>query len=60
MAICPVCDFCEKELVAFGAILFSPPNKKARVKKLHVCQTCYKLILKLRGHLANIKVKGGV
>lgn len=41
MAIKPVCDKCHKELVDFGAILFSPPNSKNQVTKLHICKDCY-------------------
>jgi len=43
MAIKPVCDVaaCGKELVVFGAILFSPPDEKGLVKKQHVCADCY-------------------
>lgn len=43
----PVCDFCKKELKAPGGLLFSPPNKNAEVKKLHICARCYKEILKI-------------
>ncbi|MDQ5944184.1 MAG: hypothetical protein QG658_251 [Patescibacteria group bacterium] len=45
MAISPVCDLCRKKLKDFGALLFSPPNKKANVKKFHVCKPCYKNLL---------------
>ena len=48
MAIRPTCDFCKKELTAFGAILFSPPTKNSTVKKFHVCVSCYMKLLKLR------------
>ena len=44
MAIKPICDFCGQELGAFGALLFSPPNKNSEVKKFHVCVDCYKKI----------------
>ncbi len=47
MAIHPNCDFCKKELVGYGALLFSPPKKSGEVKKLHVCVHCYKEILKI-------------
>ena len=47
MSINPHCDFCKKELKQFGALLFSPPNKKGVTKKLHVCTHCYKEILKI-------------
>jgi hypothetical protein len=47
MAIKPKCDFCNCELNEFGAILLSPPNKHNLVKKLHLCVSCYKKILKL-------------
>jgi len=42
MAIKPICDFCKKELEDFGGLVFSPPNSKQEVKKLHICQKCYK------------------
>jgi len=41
----PMCDFCGNELVAFGAILFSPP-KEHDVKKYHVCVDCYNEMIK--------------
>ena len=46
MAIRPICDFCKKELVDFGGLLFSPPNKENSVKKYHVCKDCYDRIIK--------------
>lgn len=48
MAIKPVCDFCKKELKDFGALLFSPPDKKSNVKKFHVCKMCYRKFIKAR------------
>ena len=44
MAITPICDKCGRELTAFGAILFSPPNEKSEVKKFHICVDCYNAI----------------
>ena len=44
MAIKPVCDKCGKELVEFGALLFSPPNEDNSVKKFHLCKDCYNKI----------------
>ena len=41
----PLCDKCKKELLEFGAILLSPPNKDGTVKKLHLCVECYTKIL---------------
>jgi len=32
MVIKPICNKCKKELKKFGAILFSPPDKKAKLK----------------------------
>lgn len=46
MGINPVCDFCKKELTDFGGLLFGPPKKKGEVKKYHLCQTCYKKLIK--------------
>jgi len=43
----PICDFCKKELTAFGALLFSPP-KGHDVKKYHVCVACYGKLMKSR------------
>lgn len=45
MAIKPKCNKCGKQLKAFGAILFSPP-KKNMVKKFHLCQKCYRKIIR--------------
>lgn len=52
MAIAPRCDFCKEELTEFGALLFSPPKKKTDVMKYHVCPSCYRRILTLRGSKA--------
>lgn len=41
MALKPVCDYCKKELDAFGGILLSPPTRDGFVRKFHVCVTCY-------------------
>ena len=46
MAIRPVCDRCGKELTAFGALLFSPPDTESTVKKFHICIDCYGELLK--------------
>jgi len=46
MAIKPKCDMCKKELSDFGGILLSPPDKKEKVRKFHLCKQCYKEILK--------------
>jgi hypothetical protein len=46
MAIKPVCNFCKNELIEFGALLFSPPDKKDFVKKYHLCKNCYEKIVK--------------
>lgn len=46
MAIKPACDMCKKELTDYGAILLSPPDKKSKVIKYHICKTCYKHIIK--------------
>ena len=45
MAIKPICDKCNKELVEFGAILFSPPDDKSYVKKYHLCKECHQKII---------------
>jgi len=44
MSIKPKCDKCGKELDAFGALLFSPPDRKNNTKKFHICVDCYKKI----------------
>jgi hypothetical protein len=41
MAIKPVCDKCKEELKEFGAILLSPPDSESKVKKFHLCVSCY-------------------
>jgi len=46
MAITPVCDKFGEELIEFGGILFSPPNKKSEVKKWHLCKACYRKVPK--------------
>ena len=40
----PICAFCKKELVDFGAILLSPPDNDDKVKKYHICKECFKKI----------------
>ena len=45
MAIKPICDKCKKELKEFGAILFSPPDEDNKVKKFHLCKSCYKRLI---------------
>ena len=45
MAINPICDKCKKELMNFGAILLSPPDKNDKVKKFHLCKSCYQDII---------------
>lgn len=37
---------CGKTLSDYGAILLSPPDKKSKVIKYHICEICYKSILK--------------
>jgi hypothetical protein len=46
MALKPMCDMCAKELKQYGAILLSPPDKKSKVIKYHICPDCYKEIVK--------------
>ena len=41
-----MCGKCKKELMDFGAILFGPPGKNDIVKKTHMCQDCYKIMIK--------------
>lgn len=45
MAIKPICDRCGEELDEFGALLFSPPDKKNMVRKYHLCKSCFKIIV---------------
>lgn len=47
MAIRPKCDICNAFLTDYGAILLSPPDKKSKVTKYHVCKACFKNILKV-------------
>lgn len=42
----PTCDKCNKELIDFGALLFSPPENNM-VKKYHICKNCYTEIKEL-------------
>jgi hypothetical protein len=44
MAIKPKCDMCKEELTDYGAILLSPPDKKSKVVKYHICKGCFKKI----------------
>ncbi len=54
MAIKAKCDFqitkkCEKELVNYGALLFSPPKSdKNNVKKYHICKECFAAIMEIQ------------
>lgn len=48
MAIKPICDFCGKELVDYGALLFSAPDEDNMAKKDHVCKACYEKIIVLK------------
>jgi len=53
-----MCDKCNKELTEFGAILFSPPNKKNGVKKYHLCVKCCKEIIKtFKKRLNNLNIR---
>ena len=56
MAIKPKCDACKNELEDYGALLFSPPDKKNLAKKWHICQDCYKKLVKEKPAL-NIDIK---
>lgn len=47
MAIKPICDICELPLNDYGAILLSPPDKKSKVTKYHLCKVCFKNVLKM-------------
>ncbi len=46
MAISPKCDSCKKELLEFGGILLSPPDKNSNVVKFHLCSPCYVKVTK--------------
>ena len=46
MAIKPICKDCERELKSFGAILLSPPDKRGKVRKIHLCKECFKRVEK--------------
>lgn len=37
---------CGKELDAFGGLVLSPPDSRNKVRKYHVCRSCFKLIEK--------------
>lgn len=50
----PRCDFCGRELLKFGALLFSPPRGR-KVIKTHICRKCYKVfLLKMAKNLKKI------
>ncbi len=38
----PICYVCDIELMDYGAILLSPPDKYSKVVKKHICKNCYK------------------
>jgi hypothetical protein len=38
----PVCAICEQELTEPGAILLSPPDRKGKIKKYHICKKDFK------------------
>jgi len=44
MSISPKCDKCKMELQEFGAILLSPPDQENKVRKFHLCKSCYDLM----------------
>jgi hypothetical protein len=44
LPITPTCNKCKKELNEFGAILLSPPDKKNKTEKKHLCKKCYNQI----------------
>lgn len=46
MAIKPLCKLCKEELSDFGGILLSPPDKEEKVRKFHLCKSCYNKIIK--------------
>lgn len=48
MAITPICDFCGKELVDYGGLLFSAPDANNMAKKDHVCKACYEKLVALK------------
>lgn len=41
----PICDKCKTELEAFGGLLFSFPDETGKVKKFHLCKSCYEKIV---------------
>lgn len=45
MPIKPICDKCKTELEAFGGLLFSFPDETGKVKKFHLCKSCYEKIV---------------
>lgn len=46
MAIHPKCDLCDMTLTDYGALFLSPPDKKSKVTKYHICKACFKKIFK--------------
>lgn len=47
MSIRSNCDFCRKKLKVLGGLLFSPPHSDGDVRKYHLCQSCFKRILRI-------------
>lgn len=46
MAIKPTCDKCLEELDAPGALVFGVPTLGGLVGKYHICEHCWKELLK--------------
>ena len=40
----PICCRCKQELIDFGGILLSPPDKYNKAVKKHICKNCYKIL----------------
>ncbi|OHA25873.1 MAG: hypothetical protein A3D56_01760 [Candidatus Taylorbacteria bacterium RIFCSPHIGHO2_02_FULL_45_35] len=47
MSISPKCDFCKRELIQVGGLLFSPPTKEGKVRKYHLCRSCFRRIIRI-------------
>ena len=43
--ISPECDRCGNELEFLGGLLLSPPDGSGMVRKRHLCELCYRIVL---------------
>jgi hypothetical protein len=51
------CDLCKQKLEITGALVFSPPDLASKVRKIHVCRTCWTILQFVLDDWANIGYK---